>query len=117
MKKTLLTTLIAASISTAPLANELGKLKFATDSAAQAPAQKIAIQEEIAQKSAFSKAEETDTIPELIFDHTDISQLAVLTPDEMAETEGAAYPLLVALVSMNAGVWSNHVVHKRYTGE
>lgn len=103
MKKTLLTTLIVASISTAPLANELGKLKFATDSGAQAPVQKqthvqkIVIQE----KNVSQHTGETDTIPELIFDHTDMGQLAVLTPDEMAETEGAVWPV-VAYMAINA---------------
>lgn len=117
MKKTILATLIAAGISTAPLANELAKLKFATDSGAQTPAQQTAVSEKVAQKSASSKAEE-DTIPELIFDQTDIRQLAVLTPDEMAQTEGAVWPAIAAFALAGAAIggWSTHYDSIQKTG-
>ena len=88
MKKTILTTLIAAGISTAPLANELAKLNFATDSAAQAPAQKVVIQKKEAIKSTSQYAEDADTISELIFDASDMNQLAVLDKEEMLVTKG-----------------------------
>lgn len=117
MKKTILTTLIAAGISTAPLANELAKLNFATDSAAQAPAQKVVIQKKEAIKSTSQHTEDADTIPELIFDHTDVSQLAVLTPEEMVETEGATiergpggFGFGSFTVSEGAGMFSRSVV-------
>lgn len=118
MKRTILATLIAASISTTPLANELAKLSFATDSAVQAPAQKTVIQEKIAVKSASQHAKEADTIPELIFDHTDVSQFAVLTPDEMAETEGAVWPAIIAFTLGGAAIggWSTHYDSIQKTG-
>lgn len=112
MKKAILATLIATSISNTALANELAKLKFINE----APTPTFAA---IPAKtdSVLSVDPLTTDISQQVFVDNNIYEIALLTPEEMAETEGAAWPVLVALAWINAGVWGNHGISYYHTGQ
>lgn len=114
MKRKILAAVMMASITTAPFANELAKLSYSTNAittlAANKPVEIIAAQVE--------KESAADDISQRIFiAQPETPMLAVLSAAEMEDTEGALWPLLGVLISMNVGAWSNHSVHYYYTGE
>lgn len=74
------------------------------------------IEEKVQDKKDWQAAVHTDDIAEIIFEHTDINRLAVLSPEEMAETEGALIPLGLALGAFargNYSAWDNHIEHRK----
>lgn len=85
MKKALLVTLIGASITTAPLASEWAKLSYTVPADSNAAA--------TIEPPAPTNAQ-AQNIADQIFINSNTHELAVLSPEEMAETEGAFWPVL-----------------------
>lgn len=112
MKKTLLTALIGASVTTAPLAGEWAKLSYTVPTDISNAAATI-------EPPALTDAQ-AQSIADQIFINSNTHELAVLSPKEMAETEGAWLPLAFAAWTLGAGAisaWTNHIKHQYNHGE
>lgn len=120
MKKILLTTLITAAISSAAQANELAKLSYISDAVPVSTV--ISNNIELASIVAPNETKavnigKNDTSQHIFIPGDSLLEFAILTPEEMAETEGALHPVLLALAMINASVWSNHGFSYYHTGQ
>lgn len=120
MKRAIMTTLLAAAISQSASANEWAKVTFAENATEKIPAQKIAIRETAAQTIPAQTSADSGEIADIIFTQTDMTQIAVLSPEEMAETEGAFAPAVWVAYTLAGGAfgaWANHIRHHSNHGE